>query len=46
MLVPLVPKLIDLSRFEVTFCPMQLLKNKKFFIKMNLGVYIEQKDYR
>ena len=43
MLVPLVPKLIDLSHFEVTFCPMQLLKNKKFFIKINLGVYIRAK---
>jgi len=46
MLVPLVPKLIHLSHFEVTFCPMEVLKNKKLFIKMNLGVYIEQKDYR
>ena len=46
VLVPLVPKRVVLSHFVVTFCPMEVLKNKKLFIKMNLGVYREQKDYR
>jgi hypothetical protein len=45
MLVPLVPKRVVLSHFEVTFCPMKLLKNKKIFIKIDLGVYKEQKEY-
>ena len=42
VLVPLVPKRVVLSHFVVTFCPMEVLKNKKLFIKMNLG-YIESK---